>query len=81
MTCNQTVDQILATIGHYSNVTHDDILAADSIDHVLSPMAVIEVIFDLEEKYGMEIDDHDVLAIESVDDLVACVLRHLDIAA
>ena len=74
-------DEILETIVRYSKVSREALLAAESIDDVMQPMAVIEVVFELEEKYGMEIDDNDVLAIVSVEDLILCVLEQLDIAA
>ena len=74
-------DEILETIVRYSKVSREELMAAESIDDVMQPMAVIEVVFELEEKYGMEIDDNDVLAIVSVEDLILCVLEQLDIAA
>lgn len=74
-------DEVLETIVRYSKASREELLAAESIDDVLQPMAVIEVVFELEEKYGMEIDDNDVLAIVSVEDLILCVLEQLDIAA
>lgn len=81
MAHERTREQILETIVRYSRVARDELLAAESIDDVMKPVAVIEIVFELEEKYGMEIDDTDVLAIVSVEDLIVCVLERLDIAA
>ena len=55
--------------------------AAGSIDDLMEPMLVIEVIFELEEKFGMEVDDEEVLKVETIEDLIACVLQRLDAAA
>ena len=77
----QMRDEVLETICQYSRLSREALLAADPIDDVIAPVVVIELVFELEEKYGMEIDDREVLTIETADDLVDCVLRRLDVAA
>lgn len=81
MAQQRTRDEVLDRIVRLSKLPREDLLAAVSIDDILEPMAVIEIVFELEEAYGLEIDDNDVLAIVSVEDLVLCILEQLDVAA
>ncbi len=81
MARERTREEVLQTIIRYSKVSRDELLAADSIDDLMEPMLVIEVIFELEEKFGMEVDDEEVLKVETIEDLIACVLQRLDAAA
>ena len=81
MARERTREEVLKTIARYSKISQDELLAADSIDDLMEPVLVIEVIFELEERFGMEVDDNEVLKVETVEDLIACVLQQLDAAA
>ena len=81
MARERTREEVLKTIARYSKISQDELLAAGSIDDLMEPVLVIEVIFELEERFGMEVDDNEVLKVETVEDLIACVLQQLDAAA
>lgn len=74
-------ESVRHTIARLSGVSLEKLRAAGSLDDVFGQLEVIELVFELEETYGMEIDDVEVLRIETVGDLVSCVERRLDAAA
>jgi acyl carrier protein len=47
------------------------------LEELVDSMARIEIIFELEDKYGVEIEDAEVLNINTVDDIIDCVEKRL----
>ena len=81
MTRPQITDEILQVIAQYSETPSAELLAAESLEELVDSMARIEIIFELEDKYDVEIEDDEVLNINTVDDIIDCVERRLKNAA
>lgn len=81
MTREKITAEILQVIAQYSEVPGEELLAAESLEELVDSMARIEIIFELEDKYDVEIDDEEALAIKTVDDIIECVERRLEGAA
>lgn len=77
MTRPQITDEVLLVIAQFSETPRDELLAAESLEELVDSMARIEIIFELEDKYGVEIEDAEVLNINTVDDIIDCVERRL----
>lgn len=77
MTRDRITNEVLQVIAEYSETPGDQLLAAESLEELVDSMARIEIIFALEDKYGIEIEDAEVLSIETVDDIIDCVERRL----
>ena len=81
MTRPQITDEILQVIAQYSETPSAELLAAESLEELVDSMARIEIIFELEDKFDVEIEDDEVLNINTVDDIIDCVERRLKNAA
>ncbi len=81
MTRPQITDEILQVIAQYSETPSAELLAAESLEELVDSMARIEIIFELEDKFDVEIDDDEVLNINTVDDIIDCVEKRLKNAA
>ena len=77
MTREQITDEILEVMAKYSEHPGSDLLAAASLEELVDSMARIEIIFEIEDKYDVEIGDDEVLGIRTVADIVSCVERRL----
>jgi len=77
MTREQITDEILHVMSRYSEHPGADLLAASSLEELIDSMARIEIIFEIEDKYGVEIEDDEVLGIRTVADIVTCVEKRL----
>jgi len=71
----------LQVIAQYSETPSAELLAAESLEELVDSMARIEIIFELEDKFDVEIEDDEVLNINTVDDIIDCVERRLKNAA
>lgn len=81
MTRPQITDEILQVIAQFSETPSAELLAAESLEELVDSMARIEIIFELEDKFDVEIEDDEVLNINTVDDIIDCVERRLKDAA
>ena len=81
MAHQQIRDEVVAAAAKHSKSSRKEVLEASSLDAIVDSMAMIGIVFELEEKYGIEIDDADILEFENIDDVVDCVFRQLDEAA
>lgn len=81
MTRPQITAEILQVIAQYSETPSAELLAAESLEELVDSMARIEIIFELEDKFDVEIEDDEVLNINTVDDIIDCVERRLKNAA
>ncbi len=81
MTREKITAEILDVIAQYSEVPGDELLAAESLEELVDSMARIEIIFELEDRYDVEITDEEALGIRTVDDIIDCVERRLKGAA
>lgn len=77
MTREQITDEILRVMSRYSEHPGAELLAASSLEELIDSMARIEIIFEIEDKYDVEIGDDEVLGIRTVADIVSCVERRL----
>jgi len=77
MTREQITDEILRVMSRYSEHPGAELLAASSLEELIDSMARIEIIFEIEDKYGVEIEDDEVLGIRTVADIVTCVEKRL----
>jgi len=77
MTRDQITDEILQVMSRYSEHPGTELLAASSLEELIDSMARIEIIFEIEDKYGVEIGDDEVLGIRTVADIVTCVEKRL----
>lgn len=78
MTRQQITEEVLQVIARFSETPPQELLAAESLEELVDSMARIEIIFELEDRYNVEISDEEVLGINTVDDIVACVARRLE---
>ena len=81
MTRPQITNEIMQVIAQYSETPSAELLAAESLEELVDSMARIEIIFELEDKFDVEIEDDEVLNINTVDDIIDCVERRLKNAA
>lgn len=77
MTRDQITGEILQVMSRYSEHPGQELLAATSLEELIDSMARIEIIFEIEDKYGVEIEDDEVLGIRTVADIVSCVEKRL----
>ena len=69
MTRQQITEEVLQVIARFSETPPQELLAAESLEELVDSMARIEIIFELEDRYNVEISDEEVLGINTVDDL------------
>ena len=81
MTREKITAEILEVIAQFSEVPGEELLAAESLEELVDSMARIEIIFELEDRYDVEITDEEALGIKTVDDIIDCVERRLKGAA
>ncbi len=77
MTREQITQEILGVMAKYSDHPGDALLAAESLEELVDSMARIEIIFEIEDKYDVQIEDEEVLGIRTVADIVSCVEKRL----
>lgn len=77
MTREQITHEILGVMAKYSEHPGEALLAAESLEELVDSMARIEIIFEIEDKYDVQIEDEEVLGIRTVADIVSCVEKRL----
>ena len=74
---DKIVEEVLDVFEKYSECARADLLTAESLEELVDSMARIEIVFEIEDKYGIELSDQEVLAIRKFSDVVDGVERHL----
>jgi acyl carrier protein len=77
MTRDQIVEEVLDVFSKYTEVSRDKLVSAESLEELVDSMSRIEIMFEIEDRYSVQLSDEEVLGIRNFADVVDCVGRHV----
>lgn len=77
MTREQIIEDVLDVFSKYTEVSRDDLVSAESLEELVDSMSRIEIMFEIEDRYSVQLSDEEVLGIRNFGDVVDCVGKHV----
>lgn len=70
MTANDIRPELIEIFGKYSDCDREALLSGQPLEDLVDSMSFLEIIFDIEENFGISVADEDVKDLNTFDDVV-----------
>ena len=70
ITREELIDGLYEVFNQYTDCSKDDLLNGKPLADVMDSLAVLEILFDIEDRFDLKIDDDSAMAIATFNDVV-----------